>query len=153
MNGLSTSLPPDVQRRFLARVPGLEQARMTQPGYAIEYDYYPAEELEATLRLKLLKGQYLAGQVNGSTGYEEAAGQGIVAGINAALCALGRETWVSARDEAYLGVLVDYLVTRVGRRAVPPVHLARRASPDSAPGQLPGAAGPGRGASRAADRG
>lgn len=85
MNGLSTSLPRDVQRRFLARVPGLEQARMTQPGYPIEYDYYPPEGLEATLRLKLLNGQYLAGQVNGTTGYEEAAGQGIVAGINAAL--------------------------------------------------------------------
>ncbi len=112
VNGLSTSLPPDVQRRFLARVPGLEQAGMTQPGYAIEYDYYPPEKLEATLRLKLLNGLYLAGQVNGTTGYEEAAGQGIVAGINAALCALGRETWVPARDEAHLGVLVDDLVTR-----------------------------------------
>jgi tRNA uridine 5-carboxymethylaminomethyl modification enzyme len=112
VNGLSTSLPPDVQRRFLARVPGLDQAGMTQPGYAIEYDYYPPEKLEATLRLKLLNGLYLAGQVNGTTGYEEAAGQGIVAGINAALCALGRETWVPARDEAHLGVLVDDLVTR-----------------------------------------
>jgi len=112
VNGLSTSLPPDVQRRFLARVPGLEKAQMTQPGYAIEYDYYPPEQLEATLSLKLLNGLYLAGQVNGTTGYEEAAGQGIVAGINAALSALGRETWVPARDEAYLGVLVDDLVTR-----------------------------------------
>jgi tRNA uridine 5-carboxymethylaminomethyl modification enzyme len=112
VNGLSTSLPPDVQREFLSRVPGLEEARMTQPGYAIEYDYFPPRQLDRTLRLEPLPGMYLAGQINGTTGYEEAAGQGVVAGINAALEALERERWVPARDEAYLGVLVDDLVTR-----------------------------------------
>ena len=112
VNGLSTSLPPDVQREFLACVPGLERARMTQPGYAIEYDYFPPQQLERTLALKGLPGLYLAGQVNGTTGYEEAAGQGLVAGINAGLASLEREPWVPARDEAYLGVLIDDLVTR-----------------------------------------
>ncbi|MEJ2311129.1 MAG: tRNA uridine-5-carboxymethylaminomethyl(34) synthesis enzyme MnmG [Gemmatimonadales bacterium] len=112
VNGLSTSMPPDVQREFLARVPGLENARMTQPGYAIEYDFFPPQQLDPTLELKLLRGLYLAGQINGTTGYEEAAGQGIVAGINAGLAALEREAWIPGRDEAYLGVLVDDLVTR-----------------------------------------
>jgi tRNA uridine 5-carboxymethylaminomethyl modification enzyme len=112
VNGLSTSLPPDVQREFLRRVPGLEHARMTQPGYAIEYDFFPPQQLDPTLELKLMQGLYFAGQVNGTTGYEEAAGQGIVAGINAGLAALEKEPWVPGRDEAYLGVLIDDLVTR-----------------------------------------
>jgi tRNA uridine 5-carboxymethylaminomethyl modification enzyme len=112
VNGLSTSLPPDVQRAFLAKVPGLENARMTQPGYAIEYDYFPPQQLRPTLELKPLPGLYLAGQINGTTGYEEAAGQGVVAGINAALAALEREPWIPKRDEAFLGVLVDDLITR-----------------------------------------
>jgi tRNA uridine 5-carboxymethylaminomethyl modification enzyme len=112
VNGLSTSLPPDVQRQFLATVPGLEDARMTKPGYAIEYDFFPPLQLERTLELKALRGLYLAGQVNGTTGYEEAAGQGLVAGVNAALAALEREPWTLGRDEAYIGVLVDDLVTR-----------------------------------------
>jgi len=112
VNGLSTSLPPDVQREFLRLVPGLERARMTQPGYAIEYDYFPPERLNAGLALPELPGLWLAGQVNGTTGYEEAAGQGIVAGIDAALRTLGRDPWTPARDEAFLGVLVDDLVTR-----------------------------------------
>ncbi|MFO7589100.1 MAG: tRNA uridine-5-carboxymethylaminomethyl(34) synthesis enzyme MnmG, partial [Gemmatimonadota bacterium] len=112
VNGLSTSLPPDVQRELLRRVPGLEHARMTQPGYAIEYDYFPPERLTPGLALRDLPGLWLAGQVNGTTGYEEAAGQGVVAGIDAALAALGREPWTPARDEAYLGVLIDDLVTR-----------------------------------------
>jgi tRNA uridine 5-carboxymethylaminomethyl modification enzyme len=112
VNGLSTSLPPDVQREFLRKVPGLERARMTQAGYAIEYDYFPPTQLASTLRLKFLQGLYLAGQINGTTGYEEAAGQGLVAGVNAAQEALDREPWVPARDEAFIGVLVDDLVTR-----------------------------------------
>jgi tRNA uridine 5-carboxymethylaminomethyl modification enzyme len=112
VNGLSTSLPPDVQREFLRAVPGLENARMTQPGYAIEYDFFPPLQLGRSLALKCLHGLYLAGQVNGTTGYEEAAAQGVVAGVNAAHAALEREPWVPGRDEAYIGVLVDDLVTR-----------------------------------------
>ena len=112
VNGLSTSLPPDVQREFLSRVPGLERARMTQPGYAIEYDYFPPQQLRPTLELRPLPGLYLAGQINGTTGYEEAAGQGVVAGINAARAVRGEEPWVPRRDEAFLGVLIDDLVTR-----------------------------------------
>jgi len=112
VNGLSTSLPPEVQREFLSRVPGLERARMTQPGYAIEYDYFPPRQLRPTLELKPLAGLFFAGQINGTTGYEEAAGQGIVAGINAARVALEREPWVPGREEAFLGVLIDDLVTR-----------------------------------------
>lgn len=112
VNGLSTSMPPDVQREFLAAVPGLDKARMTQPGYAIEYDYFPPHQLQPTLEVKALPGLYLAGQVNGTTGYEEAAAQGIAAGANAALGCLEREPWVVERDEAYIGVLIDDLVTK-----------------------------------------
>ena len=112
VNGLSTSLPVDVQREMLRRVEGLERARMTQPGYAIEYDYFPPERLDSRLELSDLPGLFLAGQINGTTGYEEAAGQGIIAGINAAAAARDLEIWVPGRDEAYLGVLLDDLVTR-----------------------------------------
>ena len=112
VNGLSTSLPPDVQRQFLSAVPGLEDARMTQAGYAIEYDYFPPLQLSNTLELKNIGGLFFAGQVNGTTGYEEAAGQGVVAGVNAAHAALEREPWTPGRDQAYIGVLVDDLVTR-----------------------------------------
>lgn len=112
VNGLSTSLPPDVQIEMLQNVPGLENVRMTQPGYAIEYDYFPPERLTRSLELDSLGGLYLAGQINGTTGYEEAAGQGLVAGVNAASTACDVNGWVPARDEAYLGVLVDDLVTR-----------------------------------------
>jgi tRNA uridine 5-carboxymethylaminomethyl modification enzyme len=112
VNGLSTSLPPDVQREFLREVPGLENARMTQAGYAIEYDFFPPLQLRRTLELKSLVGLYLAGQVNGTTGYEEAAGQGVVAGVNAAHAALERDPWTPGREDAYMGVLVDDLVTK-----------------------------------------
>jgi tRNA uridine 5-carboxymethylaminomethyl modification enzyme len=112
VNGLSTSLPVAVQLAFLAAVPGLEDARMTRPGYAIEYDYYPPHQLTPWLELKAIERLFLAGQVNGTTGYEEAAAQGVVAGINAVRRAAGEEPVVLARDGAYIGVLVDDLVTR-----------------------------------------
>ncbi|MDQ3996165.1 MAG: tRNA uridine-5-carboxymethylaminomethyl(34) synthesis enzyme MnmG, partial [Gemmatimonadota bacterium] len=112
VNGLSTSLPADVQLSILRTVRGLEQVRMTRAGYAIEYDYYPPTQLDATLQVRALRGLYFAGQINGTTGYEEAAGQGVVAGLNAALAALGRTPVVLGRETSYLGVLVDDLVTR-----------------------------------------
>jgi tRNA uridine 5-carboxymethylaminomethyl modification enzyme len=112
VNGLSTSLPPDVQEEFLQTVPGLAHARMTRPGYAIEYDYFPPTQLSPTLEVREIPGLFMAGQVNGTTGYEEAAGQGIVAGINAAAAALDLEPLVLRRDEAFIGVLIDDLVTR-----------------------------------------
>jgi tRNA uridine 5-carboxymethylaminomethyl modification enzyme len=112
VNGLSTSLPPDVQMEFLHTVPGLEGARVTRFGYAIEYDYFPPHQLRHSLEARAVAGLFLAGQVNGTTGYEEAAGQGIVAGINAALAVQGRTPFVLRRDQAYIGVLIDDLVTR-----------------------------------------
>ncbi len=112
VNGLSTSLPPAIQLRMLHAVPGLEEARLTRPGYAIEYDYLPPTQLRPTLEARGIEGLYFAGQVNGTTGYEEAAGQGVVAGLNASLSVLGREPAIFRRDEAMIGVLVDDLVTR-----------------------------------------
>jgi tRNA uridine 5-carboxymethylaminomethyl modification enzyme len=112
VNGLSTSLPPIVQLEYLRSVPGLERVEMTRPGYAIEYDYFPPTQLDHTLRVRGVEGLYFAGQVNGTTGYEEAAGQGVVAGLNAAAAALNRPAITFGRDEAFLGVLVDDLVTR-----------------------------------------
>jgi tRNA uridine 5-carboxymethylaminomethyl modification enzyme len=112
VNGLSTSLPVDAQIAMLHAVPGLERARMTRAGYAIEYDYYPPTQLDASLQLRALEGLYFAGQINGTTGYEEAAGQGVVAGYNAALRVLERPPFILGRETSYLGVLVDDLVTR-----------------------------------------
>ena len=112
VNGLSTSLPADVQIAMLHSVPGLERARMTRAGYAIEYDYFPPTQLDASLQVKALGGLYFAGQVNGTTGYEEAAGQGVVAGINAALAVRGDAPAIFGRESSYIGVLVDDLVTR-----------------------------------------
>jgi len=112
VNGLSTSLPVQVQLDYLRSVPGLERVEMTRPGYAIEYDYFPPTQLEPTLKVRGVEGLYFAGQINGTTGYEEAAGQGVVAGLNAAAAALDRAPISFRRDEAFLGVLVDDLVTR-----------------------------------------
>jgi len=112
VNGLSTSLPVAVQLEFLHAVPGLEQAMMTRPGYAIEYDYYPPTQLTPWLEVKTVEHLFFAGQINGTTGYEEAAGQGVVAGINAVRRIRGAEPIVLGRDDAYIGVLVDDLVTR-----------------------------------------
>jgi tRNA uridine 5-carboxymethylaminomethyl modification enzyme len=111
-NGISTSLPADVQEAFVRSVRGFEQARITQPGYAIEYDYFDPRDLAPTLETRHLGGVFFAGQINGTTGYEEAAAQGLVAGINAARQAAGRGSWIPRRHEAYLGVLIDDLVTR-----------------------------------------
>lgn len=112
VNGLSTSLPVHVQLEFLAAVPGLGHARMMRPGYAIEYDYYPPHQLTPWLEVKAIERLFFAGQINGTTGYEEAAGQGVVAGINAVRRAQGQEPIILGRDTAYIGVLVDDLVTR-----------------------------------------
>ena len=112
VNGLSTSLPAEVQLELLHAIPGLEQARMTRAGYAIEYDYFPPTQLDASLQVKALAGLYFAGQINGTTGYEEAAGQGVVAGMNAALSVRGESPAIFGRENSYIGVLVDDLVTR-----------------------------------------
>ena len=111
-NGISTSLPFDVQHAFVRSIEGFENAHITRPGYAIEYDFFDPRDLQRSLESKFLAGLFFAGQINGTTGYEEAAAQGLLAGANAALRVLEREAWCPQRSEAYLGVLVDDLVTR-----------------------------------------
>ena len=111
-NGLSTSLPYETQRDFVHSIKGFENAHITRPGYAIEYDFFDPRDLRPSLETRTVQGLYFAGQINGTTGYEEAAAQGLLAGINAARQALEKEAWVVRRDEAYLGVMVDDLVTR-----------------------------------------
>ncbi|HEX7417269.1 MAG TPA: tRNA uridine-5-carboxymethylaminomethyl(34) synthesis enzyme MnmG, partial [Steroidobacteraceae bacterium] len=111
-NGISTSLPFDVQYEFVRSIRGFARAHLTRPGYAIEYDYFDPRDLAPSLETKPIAGLFFAGQINGTTGYEEAAAQGVIAGINAARFAQSREPWTPLRSEAYLGVLIDDLVTR-----------------------------------------
>ena len=111
-NGISTSLPFDVQFEFVRTIAGFERAHITRPGYAIEYDFFDPRDLQYSLESKFLAGLYFAGQINGTTGYEEAAAQGLLAGANAALAASGRDAWCPKRSDAYIGVLVDDLITR-----------------------------------------
>jgi tRNA uridine 5-carboxymethylaminomethyl modification enzyme len=112
INGFSTSLPEDVQTAALRKLPGFKTARIFRPGYAVEYDYFPPTQVRHTLETKLVDGLYFAGQINGTTGYEEAACQGLIAGLNAHLQVTGKEPFVLGRDQAYIGVLIDDLITK-----------------------------------------
>ncbi len=132
VNGMSTSLPMEVQWQIVHSIPGLDEAEMLRPGYAIEYDSVDATELDRSLRVKCMEGLYLAGQINGTSGYEEAACQGIMAGINAALYVKGEAPFTMDRTEGYTGILIDDLISKGDQRTVPDVYLARRVPASSA---------------------
>ncbi|MBP1653481.1 MAG: tRNA uridine 5-carboxymethylaminomethyl modification enzyme mnmG [Bacteroidetes bacterium] len=112
LNGFSTSLPEEVQRLAIATIPGLQHARMIRPGYAVEYDFFPPHQIQNTLETKRVRGLFFAGQINGTSGYEEAAGQGLMAGINAAMKLRGRDPLILSRSEAYIGVMIDDLINK-----------------------------------------
>ncbi len=135
VNGMSTSLPAEVQLEVLRTIPGLEQVRMTRAGYAIEYDFFPPTQLDASLQVKAIPGLYFAGQINGTTGYEEAAGQGVVAGLNAARAALGQCSGLPRSGDVVHRRPRRRSRTARCRRALSPLHLPLGVPPDRSAGQ------------------